>query len=171
MKDKKSSDGYNSVNVSKPELIDTARLFAKNTHASNINKDKLSKYINRNSHKGNFNSSCQLGDLNHSTLKNIDNLKSDSKINSCKSPFKSSNQYGRFDKVKNNFNTGNIVQNSVSESGSSFSLSLNLVLNKVNKVITNIEKDENIEKERNEFIKFLTSSIFANALKILVDEN
>jgi len=44
------------------------------------------------------------------------------------------------------------------------------VLNKVNRVISNIEKEENMEKERSEFINFLTSSIFANALKILVEE-
>jgi len=76
--------------------------------------------------------------------------------------------------MRNYNNIGiNNVHNSmnISESGSSFNLSLNLVLNRVNKVITNIEKEENIEKERGEFIKFLTSSIFANALKILVDEN
>eukprot|EP00801_Mesodinium_rubrum_P006856 Mrub_06864.p1 GENE.Mrub_06864~~Mrub_06864.p1 ORF type:complete len:313 (+),score=65.56 Mrub_06864:30-941(+) len=171
MKDKKSSDYHNSINVSKPELIDTARLFSKNNNNYQSNKEKLSKYINRNSAKVNYNSSYQPGDLNTSTIKNIDlNLSDSRKLNSCKSPLKSSNHYGRFDKVKIN-NHSNIVQNSVSESGSSFSLSLNLVLNRVNKVITNIEKEETIEKERSEFIKFLTSSIFANALKILVDEN
>jgi len=64
----------------------------------------------------------------------------------------------------------NFSNNSMSDSGSSFTLSLNLVLKRVNGVLTNIEKEDNMEKEKSEFIKFLTSSIFANALKILVDD-
>lgn len=43
MKDKKSSDYHNSINVSKPELIDTARLFSKNNNNYQSNKEKLSK--------------------------------------------------------------------------------------------------------------------------------
>lgn len=116
-------------------------------------------------------SSYMPGELKSSTLNNIDAVYSESKQAALsKGDFKSSQNIQRWENVMPSHKQMGFINNSVSDSGSSFSLSLNLVLNRVNGVLSNIEKEENMEKEKSEFIKFLTSSIFANALKILVDD-